>query len=356
MPSEGLLDFRVGSEQSETGPGRRSAGFYNPGMAYSRDISIAVFNAFRSELRRDPPRILDGLCGAGVRGLRLALESPPVHVHLNDASTSSANLTKVNALENGISAVVTSRPFYRCFADPPYDYVDIDPYGTPTPYVVPALKCIARRGLLGVSATDTATLVGNYPEALKRRYMVEGVPLEPNHEVGLRILMGYVVRQAASLDKSAHPLLSYQRGHHFRIFFEVKDGAERADALLEKMGYASRKTPFWTLEDSGNVGPLWAGKLGSAEFASQLTFTDVMPAKKDLVRDQKSWKTEYSVERMHYDMAEVASHLKRNMPGMDAILEKLRSEGFLAERSLFGPTKVSTNADFDKLVSFFRQI
>ena len=56
-----------------------------------------------------------------------------------------------------------------------FDAVDVDPFGTPSPFVDCALRSIKDGGLLSVSATDSGVLCGVYPKVALRKYL--GLPL-----------------------------------------------------------------------------------------------------------------------------------------------------------------------------------
>ncbi|RLF76380.1 tRNA (guanine(10)-N(2))-dimethyltransferase, partial [Thermococci archaeon] len=52
--------------------------FYNPAMAFNRDISVLALKVIK------PEEALDALSATGVRGIRYALETPVREVWLND--------------------------------------------------------------------------------------------------------------------------------------------------------------------------------------------------------------------------------------------------------------------------------
>ncbi|RLF50795.1 MAG: tRNA (guanine(10)-N(2))-dimethyltransferase, partial [Thermoplasmata archaeon] len=84
---EGKTEFFVPSslELKKEGPGKKGKfGFYNPAMAESRDISVAVVRAMLNESTKEL-KVLDGLSSVGARGLRIANESDgEFKVILND--------------------------------------------------------------------------------------------------------------------------------------------------------------------------------------------------------------------------------------------------------------------------------
>ena len=51
-----------------------------------------------------------------------------------------------------------------------FDYIEIDPFGSPTDFLESSIVRLSRRGILAVTATDTAPLCGTYPNTCKRKY------------------------------------------------------------------------------------------------------------------------------------------------------------------------------------------
>lgn len=224
-------------ELADAGPAARAPAFYNPAMATSRDLSVLVHRALAAAC----PRVLDGLAGAGARGLRIAAESGVASVVLNDADPVAVAHCKRNVAVNGLSGVATARQgdLADLLADAvaPFDAVDVDPYGTVAPWVRPALAHLGPGGVLAVSSTDTAVLHGLYPDALERRYGAAMVRQAAEKEVGLRVLLGFIGRCAADLGQGVEVLLSLQTGHHVRAWLRVTGAA---DAVAGRVGFAHR--------------------------------------------------------------------------------------------------------------------
>ena len=100
-----------------------------------------------------------------------------------------------------------------------FHYVDIDPFGSPVPYLESGILPVARRGILAITATDTSVLSGTYPNTCIRRYT--STPLlsaEFYHEVGIRILIKKAIEEGAKLDYALRPIFSYSYRHYFRPF------------------------------------------------------------------------------------------------------------------------------------------
>ena len=67
-----------------------------------------------------------------------------------------------------------------------FDVVDIDPYGSCSPFLDAALGLLRSGGLLCVTSTDTSTLVGNAMETAFYKYGGATAKLSPHHEVAVR--------------------------------------------------------------------------------------------------------------------------------------------------------------------------
>src|SRR3989344_340217 len=142
--------------------------FYNPVMKLNRDMSILVLNS----LNKTDMRLALPLAASGIRGLRFLLELPPSKVkelHLNDYDTDFINNIKKNMKLNKIHSrkVFLHNTDANLFLlnEKGFDYIDIDPFGTPNPFLDSAVKRISRNGILAITATDTSALCGTYPLA-----------------------------------------------------------------------------------------------------------------------------------------------------------------------------------------------
>ncbi len=241
------------ANRTKRGPGKIDAPvFYNPAMEQNRGVSVLVFQSLTSSRGRHIDA-LDGLAASGIRGIRFCKEvSGDFSVTINDWSQDAFELIKRNVERNraeGASraggtagsagcAAARNSDLNALLCERKFDYIDIDPFGTPVDFIDSAVRAVRHKGILGITATDTAALCGAGSKACIRRYGAKPLHCEFMHETGLRILAGYVVRTAAKYDRAALPLLCYAEGHYMRCYFEIKDGAQKADALLKKIGFA----------------------------------------------------------------------------------------------------------------------
>jgi tRNA (guanine26-N2/guanine27-N2)-dimethyltransferase len=142
--------------------------FYNPIQEFNRDLSIAVLNTYTKT--RKNLRLLEGLAASGIRSMRYALEIDGLEEILaNDFDRKSVDLIKLNINLNNVQSKVkascddANRAMYSSFTkkSTQFDVIDLDPYGSPTPFLDTALRSIKSGGLLLVTATDAAVLCGN---------------------------------------------------------------------------------------------------------------------------------------------------------------------------------------------------
>ncbi|MCS6875339.1 MAG: tRNA (guanine(26)-N(2))-dimethyltransferase [Aquificaceae bacterium] len=257
--------------------------FYNPHMRENRDLSLLLLLTLPFEKLK----VCDPMGASGVRLLRMLLETQKLEKAVyNDLSAESAQffrkLLKNHCVDESMVEIHQEDAcvFLRRHRD--FHYVEVDPFGSPVPFLESALLSLRRHGILAVSATDTSVLSGTYPSTCFRRY--GSMPLlscEFYHEVGIRILIKKVVEEGAKLDYALEPVFSYSYRHYFRVFFKKQAGPKRADRVLAQVGYLlfcdrclyRAGVKLEGLQNScpycGNrllvAGPLWLGSLWDRE-------------------------------------------------------------------------------------------
>lgn len=345
---EGLARILVPRRHAIKGPG--SVGrvpFYNKVMAFPRHISVLLLDA----LQPRPRRVLDGLASTGVLGVRLALEvADGFRVVINDRRQDAYELIRRNVELNGLTNATPVREDLNVLlCRERFDYVDLDPFGSSVPFLDNALRALRPRGYLAMTATDTAALAGTYPKTCVRRYGAMPVRAPFSHEVGLRILAGFVVRSAAKYDLAARPLLLAWREHYYKAFFEVVSGARRADRVLGELGYV-RYTPGGqrTVGLQGEIGPLWSGPLHDADLLGRVRSRDYMPI--EVSRLLEVWLQEANAPALFYTTDEVASCLRMPAPKIRRALEALQGAGFAAYRTSFHPKGFKTEASWEEVL------
>ena len=269
--------------------------FYNPRMRLNRDIAVLVLRAFQRRLGR-ALRVGEPLAGCGIRGIRLAREIAEVEsIALNDLNPSAARLTERNIADNSVAGKVTvtnldANTFLALRAAPKqrFDAVDVDPYGSPAPFLESALRALSNKGLLAATATDTAPLCGVNPKACLRKYQGKPLRTEYCRELGIRLILNAIVLTAARHDLGTRVLLTHATDHYLRVYVQVTHGAQRADASIDQLGYVVHcfhcLYRSWTHgltalldlecpvcgERMNYAGPLWLGPLVEGEFCKEM--------------------------------------------------------------------------------------
>ncbi len=262
--------------------------FYNPHMRENRDISLLMLLS----LPYQDMRICDPMGASGVRLLRMLLETNKVKLAVyNDISPKAVEffkgLIKSHGLEEDKVEIYQEDACLLLRKLRNFHYVDIDPFGSPVPFLESGILPVARRGILAITATDTSVLSGTYPSTCIRRYASKPLlSAEFYHEVGIRILIKKVVEEGAKLDYALRPIFSYSYRHYFRVFFQKDIGPKRADELLKSVGYLlycdsclyREGVGLESLRDRcphcGNrllwAGPLWLGELWDKDLVESL--------------------------------------------------------------------------------------
>lgn len=265
--------------------------FYNPLMRVSRDISVAIVAAYARLLNRKEIQVCEPLSATGVRGIRYAVEVDGIEkVIINDKNKLAYGIELMNIQINKLNDRVVAfnreaRALLHDFAErgEKFDIIDLDPFGSPAPFVESALLTLKHGGLLMVTATDLAPLFGVSPSSCKRKYFAVPLRSEFAKEIGARILAAFVIREAAKLGLAASPIFTFLAHHSLRIAFLVRRSRSSAKRTIERVGMAMHCPKcthrFLTICSMRELlcpncgspmsisGPLWIGELWNPEFS-----------------------------------------------------------------------------------------
>lgn len=344
--------------------------FYNPIMHINRDItSLATYSYFKGK----EYFFVEPLGGTGVRGIRLALETNGAGI-INDVDPISFYYIKRNIIINKVENRVA--PYLHeanallnslTFSGLPVDYIDIDPYGSPVPFIDSAIKPLGKKSLLGITATDTGPLNCSHRNKALRRYGIRCIKTDFSKELGLRVLIYNIVFRAASLDVALYPLISYSDKYYYRVIFEAERTGNKSYELIDRCrGYLwyCRKTLergfvkelAYDLSCSNGekpefIGPLWICGLGSKEFYKIMISNIVkLPfLEKETIELLSKIEPDITINNPYIRYDRLFGLHRRNQPPINDFIERIRELGYEAYRTHFDPRGIRTNADVKEL-------
>jgi tRNA (guanine26-N2/guanine27-N2)-dimethyltransferase len=358
LVKEGATEFFVPSVHSEKGPGKRVGRvFFNDQMAFNRDVTVMLLKAY--------PRArtaLDAMSSTGARAVRIARESrPDISIVANDRDSEACEYITANAELTGSDNVEVSNDDLRCLlARRVFDYIDLDPFGTPVPFLPAVMQGLKRHGVAGVTATDTAPLAGTYPKKCLRRYGAVSMRSPFGHESGVRILIGHIAREAAKEDKGLECLLSFYADHYMRTYVRVVDGGGEADRTVGSLGYihydrvTGDRSVSLERDSPRSIGPLWLGPLHDAEVLDGMAAGENLQTRKRCARYLDTWKQELEVP-FFYDNDELASLVRTSPRRLEDVLEALGASG-RASRTHFSPTGIRTDLPLRDVLGIYASV
>lgn len=342
--------------------------FYNPVMEMNRDLSILAIKTYRENSGREI-EICDAFGGSGIRGIRYAREIDKVkNVLINDINPLAIQYIRENIKLNQLNNVNVSKDdanilFRKCMGK--FDVVDIDPFGTPSPFIESAGIGIKSGGLLCSTATDTSSLCGTYKEPCVRKYSAMPLKTEYCHEIGIRILTGFIARTLAKFKKCIEVKFAHSSEHYMRIYTLIHKGAKITDQSLKNIGYIlhcpnclNRRITRGITPPVGQkcsfcenkfktAGPLWCGEIEDKDFIKKMLEN---MKKNKINQENKVLKllnfayNESNAPATYYDLHEICRNLRISAPKLNEVLSLLEKKGYFASRTHFKPTGIKTDA------------
>lgn len=352
--NEGNLELAVPNPSKGT-LSKKDSVFYNPAAKLSRELTLTFLKSINVKT------CLDLLSASGAMGLRIAKDLK-VHVLLNDVNPEAVKLIKKNIELNKIknAKVVNKSANVLLREIKKFDYIDIDPFGTPVPFLDLAVQKVNK--YLAVTATDTSALAGAYPKACLRKY--EALPLKNEfmQETGLRILIKRVQDFGIKNKLAFIPVFSFNFERYSRVFFKVEKNIEK---IRQNTGYICYCSECLWRESSKTekkacpicksklrcAGKLWIGTLWDKKLVNKML-------KQDL-----SYETRKLLERINeeskintigfYDLHLIAKKLKKNVPSINDIISNIKKEGFEVSRTHFNNNSLRSNINNKKIKGLF---
>lgn len=330
--------------------------FYNPAMQTNRDITVLILNAIPDKQLR----IADPLAGTGIRAIRLCkeLETEKIdHVFINDHNEDAVKIIQENLQNNKLTHYDTdNETFFQTrnnqehekhhvhiynqdanmflLKSTGFDYIDIDPFGTPNPFLDAAIQRISRNGILGITATDTAALAGTYRDVCQRKYWAMPELSALKHEIGLRILIRKVQLVGMQYEKALTPIYAYSHQHYMRVFFRAQKSKEECNILLKNH------------QMLGKAGPLWTGTLWDENLAKKIC--DTAQNNPDCCGETRKLAKTIAEESFirqlgFFDVHAIAKELHlTSIPSSEHIFEKIKEKKYQLARTHFANTGIRT--------------
>ncbi|MEW6505923.1 MAG: tRNA (guanine(10)-N(2))-dimethyltransferase, partial [Chloroflexota bacterium] len=359
--------------------------FYNPVMELNRDLAILAVQAHQKTVNHDT-MVCEPLASSGIRGVRFATEVDGIKlVVMNDISKRAVQIAKHNVKMNRLEKKVLVKnedanlllsrhaaPHKR------FDVVDIDPFGSPVPYIDSAVRALRDNGLIALTATDMAPLCGVYPKACIRKYGGKPLRTEYNHELAVRLLAGCLATMTAKHEIGISILFCHSSNHYIRLYAKVQYNAKKADECLKNIGYAMHcfkcfhrknaeglvppKLPSTCDQCGTNLsisGPLWVGRLFDREFCELMENALRQRKLKQAQRIAKmlvTAKSEAEAPLGYYVVDRLCDKLNLPVPSVRNVIEALRKEDFEAYQTIFNTKGIKTDAPAMKVMEVVRKL
>ena len=313
-------------------------------MKFNRDVSVLLLKA----TDKKQMQIALPLAATGVRGIRFLLELPKnkiKRIYFNDNKKDFRGALAANLQLNKIKKdkIIISNTDANMFMlnSKGFDYIDIDPFGTPNPFLDAAVRRLSRNSVLAVTATDTSALCGSFPKACLRKYWAIPLNNELMYEFGLRILIRKVQLIGSQFDKALTPVFSYSKDHYMRVFFLCKKSKDRVDKILKQHTHFE------------NAGPIWMGQLWDKRLVTRM----LRQAKdEELAKFLKIIKDESSIETFgYYDIHKLCKRFKlKKIPKKKELIQRIRKKKYRAAETHFLKTAVKSDIPIGPLIEIIK--
>jgi tRNA (guanine26-N2/guanine27-N2)-dimethyltransferase len=388
---EGSVEFLLHEIDNNAIPSKSMNVFYNKRMEINRDISILAIIAYSKIFSQESLVVVDSMAASGVGPIRLLKNTNNVEkIYINDINPVAVELIKNNLELNEIEskqAEVFNKDANLLFSEISRssalpDVISIDPFGTPNLYLDSAFKAIKKdKGLLCITATDTAVLFGVKPKVCIRKYMAK--PLHTNYckEIGARILISFISRIANINNLGIVPLLTFYSNHFIRIFamsfrgkskilktlpksygyiIHCKNCGSRS-SIIENLLKVPQNCPICLNEKHLSYsGPLWVGELHQKSYLDEIDILNEKFNFKNKNRIRKILKfalNEINMPISYFNVHKLCQQVKlSHIPKLDNLINLIKENGYKASRTHFDFLSIKTNMRIDDLKSLLIKI
>ncbi len=348
-----------------------SAGvFFNPKMKTLRDISVLFLDAAGLK-----GRLLDCTAATGVRGIRYAKEagfSDIVSLDINRDAAKSANRNikrnklMFKCLNASVQAYCSSGLAEK------FDVIDLDPFGTPVPYINDILKVSRDNTVLMITATDTAVLCGAHSNACLKLYGSKPMHNELCKESGIRVLLCFIARAASQYNFGIETLLSISDMHYMRVFLRLHSGAKKAVDSVRQCGFATFCKKCRSFSYAAGIAPILEHKCKSCGAETEAFGPMYLGAlyDKNIVKtmlhrnayQKKGSGIDTILSRIYnefdvpffYSIPKATGILHMSSVPMDNVFDTLRKGNFTVSRTQFDKDGIKTDASQNDVANAIR--
>ena len=324
---EGSAVIRSGVSTLGNSPGTVTPGFFNAVQRLNRDITVLMAFNIRPRL------YLDGFTGTGIRAIRVQKEAG-VKAVASERNRAAYLMSVENIRENGLDLEIHNTTFESLVSSYDFDFIDVDPYGSAFPYIDVSLNYLRNGGYLGITATDLSALSGSIVSKSLRRYGGSVVNDRMKHEMGIRLLLGYVARRAAGFDRGIEPVISFWHGHYYRIVVRVLQNLRNASESMKHVNYFNKKSSLSGIYPGLNEGPIWTGVMQNSAMIESLEYPDSVLSVREFVEALPH--ENYSCG--FFEFTDFAMATSSDLPSMKHSIERLADSGYNVQRTHFSHT------------------
>ncbi|EFJ08074.1 hypothetical protein SELMODRAFT_132457 [Selaginella moellendorffii] len=374
--------------------------FYRRESAVGRDLSVLAAIAYKRE--HGQLRALDALCGCGVRAMRYLVQASADFVWANDAcdhlrpgildnlrAVAPPSCSSCPTERWKVSTQDANKLLLGCYlADDYYDLIDVDSHGSNSVFFGSALAALKRGGLVYVTSTDGFSCSKRPYNALAS-YGTFTRRLPFINEIGLRMVIAGVVREAATRNLRMRPLFSHYSAHGpvFRIMLRMEHGELDLRTNYGFIAHCSECGAFQSVswDELGQTsacscskkntytGPIWIGPLHNIAYlqtmsrvAKELNWIaspgfdmkklDPETSKLTEVLDVMLEESNPALPCGYIGLHEIASRGKIPTPRRDTLTRGLQKEGYVVSRSQIEPNSLKTNASVAECIHVAQQL
>jgi tRNA (guanine26-N2/guanine27-N2)-dimethyltransferase len=340
--------------------------FYNPKMSLNRDIGVLLVKSYFDNRNI---MICDPMTASGVRAIRYLLECSNVEgataSDVDPAAVQFASqMVQLNQLSDLVSVVNSNANILLSNNEPRFDFVDLDPFGSPAPFFENGLRATIDGGILAATATDMAPLTGARPIACFRKYGIHPLRTEFGKEVAIRILMACLSLTSVRLELGLRLVFSHASDHYARVYVRIMKGRGHANETIRHLSYVEycpeclNRTFRGSIEDleveCNNChvnkkigGPIWSDQLWDPRLVEKMTSNAglIISNRMSEVQNLLSRITdEVEAPAFYYRTDRIAQKLHMNPPKTATVVRTLRDKGYTATLTHFDPNGFRTNA------------